>query len=157
MSKRYDPFCTYNKDPSQLIDWFRDAYGWLSNFHPSTFVFNGKKYPTVEHAFQASKTKEEDLAEMIRTSTSPGAAKRMGKIVPLREDWDDVKFSLMRELIHLKFENPILRTLLIQTGDAKIVEANTWGDKIWGTFKGEGENMLGVILMEEREKVKDDE
>jgi ribA/ribD-fused uncharacterized protein len=150
----FDKFCSYNNNPKELIDWFSGTYNWLSNFYPTTFYYDKKKYPSVEHAYQANKTDIEELSEMIRIASSAGAAKRMGKIVPLRRDWETFKLDLMKTLIHLKFENPILRTFLLQTGDAKLVECNTWGDKFWGVFKNVGENHLGNIIMLERNRLK---
>lgn len=152
----FDKFCSYNKNPKELIDWFSADYSWLSNFHPSTIVYLGKRYATVEHAYQANKTVIDELSEMIRLAPNPGAAKRMGKVVPIRDDWETFKLTLMKELIHLKFENPLLQSLLLQTGQATLVERNTWGDRFWGVFKDVGENHLGKILMLERDRIREE-
>jgi len=52
--------------------------------------------------------------------------------------------------------NGDLRDQLLATGDAELVEGNTWGDTYWGvdSRSGKGENMLGKILMETREFLK---
>ena len=149
-----DTSCTYNADPSKLIDCFAYKFRWLSNFHPSTLIYNGLKYPTVEHAYQANKTLVPELSEMIRNTDTPAKAKRMGKVAPLRPDWDEIKIALMRDLVHLKFENPLLQGMLLETGDAQLAECNSWHDTFWGLCRGEGKNWLGVILMDERAKIR---
>lgn len=58
----------------------------------------------------------------------------------------------MEEIIHCKFmQHYDLAQKLIATGNAYLEEGNQWGDKFWGTVNGTGENMLGKILMKERD------
>ena len=52
-------------------------------------------------------------------------------------------------------KNETLKTNLLKTGDAMLIEGNTWGDRIWGQVNGVGENNLGKILMRIREELKD--
>lgn len=140
----------------KIIDSFTAAsgYGFLSNFHPSTIFVDGKSYPTVEHAIQAHKTTDEKTKDLIRRAKTPGEAKKLGRAVQLREDWEQVKVGLMRDFIRKKFENPFLRPLLLDTGDADLVEGNTWNDTFWGVCRGSGLNWLGKILMEVREELR---
>lgn len=56
----------------------------------------------------------------------------------------------MRILVEDKFRHYGMRVALVGTGDAMLVEGNTWGDKFWGVCRGEGENQLGKLLMERR-------
>lgn len=75
----------------------------------------------------------------------------MGKAVPLRDDWDEIKVSIMQTLVYLKFvKNKELRDLLLATEPEHLEEGNTWGDTFWGVCKGEGKNLLGRILMDIR-------
>ena len=86
---------------------------------------------------------------------NPSEAKRTGRKVKLRPDWEDVKINEMRNIVRAKFsQNPELAEKLIQTGDAHLEEGNTWGDRTWGTVNGSGQNLLGKILMEIRETLK---
>lgn len=133
------------------------GYGFLSNFHTGTIYVEGLAYPSVEHAYQAYKTLDVASRELIRKSKSPAEAKKLGRCLPLREDWDSVKIDLMREFIKKKFENPFLRPLLLATGDAELVNDNTWNDTFFGVCRGVGQNWLGIILMEERERIRKDE
>jgi hypothetical protein len=110
-------------------------------------------YPTVEHAFQAAKTHNKAKRKEIAKLKSPGEAKRAGKALELREDWEYVKVAIMVELVRAKFEIPVLRRRLLETGDRQLIEGNHWGDTFWGVCKGEGENWLGRILMLIRDEI----
>lgn len=123
---------------------------FLSNFYPSTIILNGKKYPTVEHAYQSSKTLDVETIDLIRRSSTPGDAKKLGRAVILRKDWNDVKLDIMRNLIYKKFENPFLRHMLLQTRNHELINENRWNDKFFGVTNGVGENWLGKILQEVR-------
>jgi ribA/ribD-fused uncharacterized protein len=128
------------------IDKFIGEYRWLSNFWPSVVVLDGKEYPTVEHAYQAAKTLDDVEREFIRRCNRPGAAKRLGKLVTLREDWDQVKIKIMMDLLVQKFRHKELADKLIATGGATLIEGNTWNDTFWGVCDGVGDNNLGKIL-----------
>lgn len=127
---------------------FNGEHSFLSNFHPSPVVVDGKEYPTVEHAFQAMKTDDPIQQEHVRTRPTPGSAKYAGRRVTLRQDWEYVKLSIMHYLVQQKFStNPDLRDRLLATGNAYLEETNIWNDHFWGVSRGKGENHLGKILM----------
>jgi len=130
-----------------------DENSFLSNFYPSIIYPNHIKYPTVEHAFQAQKTMDSTARELIRLCETPGRAKRLGKKVQLRKDWEEVKLNIMLNLLRMKFscQNNELRLKLIETNDAEIIEENYWND--WGICKGIGENNLGKLLMKVRNEI----
>jgi len=65
----------------------------------------------------------------------------------MRPDWEAVKDDIMYRCVLAKFEDPILRQRLLDTGDQELIEGNTWGDTYWGVCKGKGRNMLGKTLM----------
>lgn len=136
-----------------MIDSFRGEFAFLSNFHPSVIYVNGLRYATVEHAFHAAKAIDPEHHELIRCAPTPGEAKKLGKMIAIRLDWDEVRVDMMRTLIQKKFENPFLRPLLLATGDAELIEKNHWHDNFWGVYKGEGHNWLGKILMEVRAQI----
>lgn len=136
-----------------VIDRFVEDFAFLSNFYPSTFRYEGKTYRTVEHAYQAYKTLDESERQIIRNAKSAGEAKKLGRSVTLRKDWDSIKVDVMRCLIKLKFENPLLREMLIATGNSELIESNYWNDKFWGVCRGQGENWLGRILTEQRNEI----
>mgnify|MGYP001189163037 CR=1 FL=1 len=132
---------------------FDGLHRFLSNYADSPITIEGITYPTVEHAFAAAKTRDRALRARIAAAPTPGIAKRMGRTLRLRDDWEQIKTDTMRYLVRLKFRTHAdLARRLLETGDAELIEANTWGDVIWGVDRatGIGENRLGRILMEIR-------
>lgn len=72
----------------------------------------------------------------------------------LRADWDEARVDVMRAVLAAKYSDPDLRARLVATGDAELVEENTWGDRFWGRSRGVGRNMLGRLLMELRDSLR---
>jgi len=137
-----------------VIDNFDGGFSFLSNFFDSAFNYNGAEWPTSEHAYQAMKTLDAGEQESVRMSSTPGRAKRAGKKVTKRADWDNVKVGIMEDVVFSKFDqNEALKSKLISTGDALIVEGNTWNDTFWGVCRGVGDNNLGKVLMRVRDKI----
>ena len=135
---------------TEPIDKFAGDYRWLSNFWFIDVEYAGVTYPTTEHAFQAAKTLDLGQRRHVRKASGPGEAKKLGRQVTLRPGWEDMKDEVMLDLNRQKFQDPGLREKLLATGDAPLVEGNTWGDKYWGVVKGVGKNRLGKILMQIR-------
>jgi ribA/ribD-fused uncharacterized protein len=137
---------------------FRGDYAFLSNFYPAKVGMGTELYPTVEHAYQASKTYSLDWQEKIRNAATPGIAKRMGKNVPLRSDWMEIRQRVMWDLLVQKFDflHPLkLYRQLLDTAPHELLEGNTWGDRYWGMTlnangKWVGNNVLGGQLMDLR-------
>jgi ribA/ribD-fused uncharacterized protein len=139
------------------VKGFRGDYSFLSNFYPSPFYLAGDRYLTGEHAFQCMKTRSEPERILIQMQRRPADAKRIGREVTLRPDWESVKAYIMYKVVFEKFnQNPPLLNLLFRTGDAMLYEVNTWGDTYWGVNpQGEGSNTLGLILMRARAELHD--
>lgn len=137
-----------------MIGQFQGEYRWLSNFAPVTVEMGGSVYPSVEHAYQAAKTVDVGERARILEALTPGEAKRRGRYLTLRTDWDDVKVSIMKELLREKFCQALYRMRLLATGEQEIVEGNHWGDTYWGKCNGKGLNMLGQLIMQVREELR---
>jgi ribA/ribD-fused uncharacterized protein len=135
------------------IESFAGRYRFLSNFYPAQIVLDGAVYPSVEHAYQARKTDAQAVREVIRNAKTAGQAKALGRNVVLVPDWDLIRVPVMLQLLQQKFSDKVLRAELLDTGDAQLVEGNTWGDVFWGVCKGRGENMLGKLLMAIRAEI----
>jgi N-glycosidase YbiA len=134
-------------EPKKVLE-FQGEHRFLSNFFPSEITHDGITYPTVEHAFQAAKTLDFHERWKIAHLKTPGQAKRAGRELTLRPDWDVVKRPIMLELVTLKYvRHRILRCHLLATGNAELIEGNTWGDTYWGKCRGKGENHLGKLTM----------
>lgn len=167
-----------NVNPSVLIDWFDELrtknhkYSFLSNFHVGhPFLCYDKIWATSEHAYAAQKVYgvDEELYERIAASTDPQEAKTLGRLAPvIREDWEAVKYNVMKTVVACKFlSHTDLTDALLETGDAYLQEGTFWNDKVWGVdlcdsdgriiqdpLMREGRNWLGTILMELRAKIR---
>ena len=142
--------------PKPIMGFHQPGYEFLSNFHPCNIMLHlgGKDYmfSTAEHAYQASKAADQSQVEQIWACPTPGKAKRLGRLIKAREDWDDVRYSCMSYVLSAKFyQNGLLARQLMATYPARLIEVNTWGDTFWGVDPtGRGYNHLGEILMEVR-------
>lgn len=136
------------------IDSFRGKNYYLSNFYERLVTYDGITYKNNEAAFQAQKCiSYEDRKQFSDLNASE--AKRLGRKVSLRPDWESIKVDVMTNIVHAKFEqNKDLAEKLCNTDTAFLEEGNTWGDRIWGTVNGNGKNLLGHILMSERDYLK---
>lgn len=134
------------------IFYFEGVHGFLSNFAESKIELSGHSFQNGEAAFQSFK----DLSRMSEFATiRPNQAKRLGRQVNLRADWEQIKDSVMYDVVLAKFsQNDDLKTKLLATNERLLVEGNWWKDKIWGVAEGKGDNRLGEILMRVRKELK---
>lgn len=135
-----------------MIKSFRGNYSFLSNFYETPVTYEGITYRNSEAAYQAAKTlkNKEKFKDM-----SGSEAKRAGRVVIIRNDWDEIKLEKMYEICLAKFtQNLDLKQKLLETENEYLQEENTWGDMFWGTVKDVGQNNLGKILMRVREELK---
>lgn len=134
---------------------FRGKYDFLSNMYTATFEWDGRTYRNSEAAFQSAKSLDPAVRDEFSEMTGV-VAKREGKKVKLRGDWESVKDGIMEEVVRAKFsQNPDLLQRLIDTGDIELTEGNRWHDTYWGVdlMSGKGENHLGIILMKIRSEL----
>jgi ribA/ribD-fused uncharacterized protein len=133
------------------ITKFRDENFFLSNFYPVQIKMDNITFPSLEHAYQASKTLDKDERLMILFASTPGKAKRLGKEITIRPDWNKIKINVMKNLLEQKFSKPELKKMLMETRGEEIIEGNEWGDTFWGVCNGKGSNILGKLLMDIRD------
>ena len=141
------------------ITSFEGEYDFLSNFFNVPVKYGYLLFGNSEAAYQAQKSTDDDEVFEF-TKYNAGKAKRMGRKVELRDDWEEVKVEVMRDVVFAKFfQNPELAERLLATGDSNLIEGNNWHDTFWGVDSetGEGQNMLGKILMEIRAELKNPE
>jgi hypothetical protein len=134
------------------IKGFGGQYRFLSNFYPCVLQLDGLEFPTLEHAYQASKVVVLPSRKLFQHGT-PGQAKRLGNGITLRPDWEEVKIDVMLSLLRQKFAQEPLKQMLLETGDAYLEETNSWGDIFWGVYNEMGQNWLGKLLMQVREEL----
>lgn len=139
-----------------MIKEFKNQYFFLSNFYECPIYYNKLVFCNAESAFQAQKIiDEKEQYKFINLNASQ--ARKLGKTIVLREDWEEVKDNIMYEIVKRKFTvNKELQQKLIDTKDEELVEGNWWHDTYWGVDSktGIGKNKLGKILMKVREEVK---
>lgn len=144
----------------EKISSFRDEYRFLSNFYQYPFEFKGLVYPNAEAAFQAQKCSTDKEKIKYTTQKNPVRAKQMGKKEPnLPDNWDEISYKIMEDILHSKFQISELAEKLKSTGNAYLEEGNHWHDNRWGKCTcekcsaKEGQNWLGKILMEIRKEL----
>ena len=138
-----------------MINSFQGNYHFLSNFYSCPVTWDGITYQNSEAAFQSAKVLDKNI-RLTFANLNPSDAKRKGRHVVLRPDWEDVKYDIMYEIVLAKFsQNDTLKRKLLETHHQYLEEGNTWGDKVWGTVHGLGENHLGKILMGVRNVLRD--
>jgi len=150
-SKNEIPFYRSNEKP----------FGALSNLYRRAIVFDGREYPTAEHAYQAGKARKEAVKEWILSAPSPALVAMAAHGLyswDIVSDWSTIKFDRMRRVLRAKFtQHDDLRELLLSTGDARLVEAaktDNAVNRLWGEVNGKGKNMLGMLLMELRDDLR---
>lgn len=145
---------------TRLIDEFRGQYFWLSNFFCAPIMYNGEYYASTEHAYQAAKTEDEKERKEIQLSTC-ARARDLGQKVTLKKDWSTSRTKVMYDIVKLKFEtHPELKSKLLATKSAYLVEGNHWHDNFWGSCScgncpDSGENHLGLILAKIRNELRE--
>lgn len=152
-----------------VIDDFRGEWEALSNFAPIPVTIYSRlegrevTYPTGEHAFNAAKTVDPAERAAIVAASSPGEAKRLGRRATLRPGWDEqIRYAAMRMVVEAKFTpGSPAGAVLLSTGDAALVEGNTWHDQHLGDCRcgralcgRSGENWLGALLMARRAELR---
>lgn len=143
-------------DPDlEPITSFDGDFRFLSNFHEEpghTYQIGPLIFRTLEAAYQSEKTEiMEEKIEFQTYSHLPGKCKRMGKKVTERKNWKMIRVPVMTNLTDRKYENHVLAEMLLSTGRRQLIEGNIWDDTFWGQCPvGNGENNLGIILMEKR-------
>jgi predicted NAD-dependent protein-ADP-ribosyltransferase YbiA (DUF1768 family) len=176
----FTDFGYYKKSVPKNIDSFSGEYTFLSNFYHSLMKIHNILWKTNEHFFQAMKGHNSPVIQVgfrpdavarelnisieeantltyhnyISRLATPGKAKRAGRIVTRKANWEGDKQKVMMVGVNEKFiQNPHLGKMLTDLGrEAIFTEGNTWHDNYWGNCTCErcghieGENHLGIII-----------
>ena len=147
--------------------------GHFSQWYPAPFQIEGIRYLHNEQYMMAKKAllfKDTRTYNKIMAESDPATCKALGKSAANFNQhlWDSCKKEIIFNANYAKFsQNPELKAALLATGDAIIAEASPY-DKIWGIGlkatdsnsqdpnKWQGQNLLGMALMQVREKLKKD-
>lgn len=155
--RKDDEFMKKTPNKSRTISSFTGEYAFLSNLYPAPISYMGLTYANNEAAFQAQKTfcVGEQMQFSIFRLQSPAEAKKLGRRLSLRPDWNRVKIPIMYEICLCKFmQNPKLRQALLDTGNSYLVHDCPWSDYFWDRVNGRGKNHFGQILMDIRAKLR---
>lgn len=142
-----------------MIAHFKDPeYRFLSNFYLVDVEYEGVVYPSSEHAYMSAKSNDAGWKEFCADrNNSCGVVKKNSYTVTLVENWDQVKFRVMYDVLRIKFGKDPLKGMLLATGNQNLQEGNWHNDRIWGvdlkTNPNVGENHLGRTLMKIRDEI----
>lgn len=130
----------------------------LSNFFSAVFPLTLQcgtfTFSSAEAAYQCLKQPRLTKAKVALFQVmTPSTAKQYGQTIPLRADWEHVKIAAMQYVLEAKFTNQSMRTALLNTNDEPLIHLSPW-DRYWGVDNmGNGENHLGRLLMDLRERI----
>lgn len=132
----------------------------LSNMYPVTLYIDGKKFNCVEQYFHYCKFKDTDpkYQQRILEQVSGYEQKKLGKSREHKIDpnWDVNRNKVMHKALYFKFhDHKEMREYLLSTNDQILIEDNPH-DNYWGIGQGNGKNMLGKLLMELRQELKEE-
>lgn len=158
-------FRHYLRSDCAVFNKTKERHGGMSNMAGGYPIeVNGIGIRTSEALYQACRFPQiPDLQRQIIGEHSPMAAKMRGKPfrASSRPDWDDIRVTLMRWCIRVKLlQNPDkFGSVLDDTGDLPIVE-HSRRDRFWGAValndeELEGQNVLGRLLMELRDQMRE--
>lgn len=132
-------------------------YGVFSNLYRRPIEFEGRIYPTAEHAYQAGKARRPEVRDWILAAPSPALLAMAAHGLyywDVTPGWSKMKFDRMKRILIAKFtQHDDLRALLLSTGNKRLVESATVDNpvnRLWGEVNGKGQNTLGRLLMEVR-------
>lgn len=130
----------------------------FDNFSAHAISWNGRLWPTVEHAYQAAKFHKQEIVDRIIRATSPGEAKKIAHerhlVDSVRLDWEAVKIFIMKELLRTKAEQHELVRRRLAASKGKILIEDSSSDSFWGRGRDwRGNNMLGKLWMEVRDEM----
>ncbi|MBD8736225.1 NADAR family protein [Sphingomonas sp. CFBP 13706] len=132
-------------------------WGAFSNLFRREMEFEGERFVTSEHAYQAGKARKPEVRQWLMSAPSPSLLAMAAHGLyywDVAPGWSTNKFGRMRAVLRAKFDqHQDLRALLLSTGTARLVESATVDsdvNRLWGEVNGVGRNMLGVMLMELR-------
>lgn len=151
---------THGLDTADSVFFYEQDFYVLSNFSAFNLEWKGLTFPTSEHAYHWEKFTPNytALRDYIRQAPSAHEAFKLAERNKhcRREDWDDVKVDVMRDILRAKAQqHPYVMRKLLATGDRELVE-NSWRDGFWGWGPHrDGQNMLGKLWMQVRSEMRD--
>jgi predicted NAD-dependent protein-ADP-ribosyltransferase YbiA (DUF1768 family) len=163
IDKYFEDQTTYKlaKQKFEIIDNFNEEFSFLNNSYPSEVFFEGKIYPSIFNAYQASRTVNDFFRKLLQKTQTPEKIYEIAVQITDPIDWNTKRLLIMEKLIRDKFiRNSYLKQELLNTLNRDLLNTfsiKTESNVFWGVFKNEGENHLGKILMRVREDIRKNE
>ncbi|KAF1710162.1 NADAR family protein [Pseudoxanthomonas sacheonensis] len=136
-------------------------YGAFSNLYRREIEFEGERYATAEHAYQAGKARKPEVKAWLMAAPSPALLAMAAHGLyywDISPGWSTSKFDRMKRILRAKYtQHEDLKALLLSTGDARLVESATVDsvvNRLWGEVNGVGQNKLGQLLVEIRDELR---
>lgn len=147
---------TIPPNAANRIPKFTGRYEFLHDHYPCKIILDGVEYPSVLHAFCASKIQDKEKRLQILGMTEEREIKQFSAPEKVDWQWNKKKLKLKLNLLRQKFSDPKLKKLLLDTANAELISTNNYFDRYWGVHKGKGENHNGKLLMRLREDLRHD-
>lgn len=137
----------------------------FSNWFNCDMKYKGHNFHSVEQAYQYAKAiqfNDNSTALKLQYAQTPSDAKQLGwKVSGFKKaEWENIQDGVMKELLMLKFSDPVLARELRSTGTKVLVEAGLdehyaaglrfTSKSILVSAEWKGENMLGKLLCDVR-------
>ena len=168
------PSTTNPSNVPPMIGFFHEyeEYGCFSNWYPAGFEYEGRYFDNSEQFMMYHKVMmfgKDELAEQIMQTSDPAVCKKIAKQKFPEFDadlWDKACQEIVKRGVKAKFaQNEDILKVLLGTGNALLAECSPY-DKKWGIgidigdpdrlniAKWKGQNLLGKILMDVREELR---
>jgi len=138
------------------IRFYTPKYYVFNNFSAHSVVYQGKLYPTSEHAYQAAKCLDPDGQVEIQSARSPLLAKELSneKYKEAKDpEWNSKKVSVLEEILREKLDASLITWDALKESGAEEIIEDSPTDYFWGEgADGTGQNMLGKIWMKLRDE-----
>lgn len=139
---------------NEPINFVENRFHYLSPFSAHRIEIWMEVFPTVEHAYQASRIIPSAARDMIKAAASPMDAWREGQKYKSRPEYLIPNFNkdaVMEELFRAKLaQHPDILEILKESGDRDLLKVYAT-DYYWGTGEdGTGENRMGKLWMKIR-------
>jgi ribA/ribD-fused uncharacterized protein len=150
------PLELHGHDNENQIFFYEHDFYIFSNFSSFAIEYDGKLWPTSEHAYQAARFADPEIKEIIHGMRSAHEVftYAMNNRANSIAEWDDIKFDVMKKILHAKVsQHPYVKKKLLDSGNRELIE-DSWRDPVWGWGPDkDGQNMLGKLWMEVRGEV----
>lgn len=159
----FDASVTFKRGeaPVDIIMAFKGENEFLSNFHLAEVIFEERVYPATENAYFAWMSRDDHIRLRLQTMR-PSAAKAFARTDEFKAQRifksQNELVAGMEAFVRQKFFNHRhLGDMLLATGNATLIEGNTWGDENFGfnMVTGNGRNELGKMLMRIRTELRE--